>query len=158
MVLSEIDNESRTGRIVLTPNASWSWQANLYLLYTLMCISIGIGIGFMLAGAWVILPYSILEMSVLGLCFYYVVRKCNQREVITVSEHEVLVQRGFHSPIESRNYHRMWAKFLVKPPKHPWDPEVVSIRSHGQELELGSFLSRGDKQRLIDALRRVVPS
>lgn len=158
MVLSNIDDSSHTGQIILKPNASWTWRANLYLLYTLMGISLSIGFGFLLAGAWVVLPYSVLEMTILGLCLYYVVRKCNRQEVITVSEEEVLIQRGIRTPNESWNYHRMWAKFLVKSPRHPWDPEIVSIRSHGRELELGEFLSRGDKKQLIDALKRVVPA
>ena len=157
MVEADINDESHTGRIILTPNASWSWRANLYLLYTLMGISMTIGIGFMLLGAWVILPYSLLEMSVLSACIYYCARQCNRQEVITVSEHEVRIQRGIRTPVESWNYHRLWTKFMVRSPRHPWDPAIVSIRSHGMELEIGSFLSRHDKSNLIEQLRRVVP-
>ena len=62
MVLAEINEQSLTGQIVLTPNFSWSWKANLYLLYTLMGISLVVGLGFMIHGAWLVLPFSILEM------------------------------------------------------------------------------------------------
>lgn len=156
MVEATIDDSSHTGRIILKPNASWSWRANLYLLYTLMAISLTIGFGFLLMGAWLILPYSILEMTVLALCIYYCVLKCNRQEVITISEYEVEIQRGIYRPMESWNFHRVWSQFLVKAPRHRWDPAVVSIRSHGKELEIGSFLSRRDKSRLIEQLRRVV--
>ncbi len=158
MVIVEIDDESHTGQIILQPNYSWSWQFNLYLLYTLMGISLTIGIGFLLMGAWVILPYSILEMLFLLACMYYCVLQCSKLEVITVSQHEVRIEKGFRRPSERWDYKRLWAKFLVQPPKHPWDPAIVSIRSHGNELELGSFLNRRDKQELIAQLKRVVPA
>tara|TARA_R110002110_G_scaffold146179_2_gene335975 strand:+ start:380 stop:862 length:483 start_codon:yes stop_codon:yes gene_type:complete len=157
MIQVNIDDQTHTGQIILSPNASWSWQANLYLLYTLMAISLTVGIGFALKGAWMILPYSILEIAVLAMCLYVCVQKCNRQEVITVREHEVTIERGIKRPSETWNYHRLWAKFLVKPAKHPWDGQIVSISSHGKELELGSFLNRTDKLELIANLKRVVP-
>jgi uncharacterized membrane protein len=57
MVQAQIDDQSHTGQIILSPNASWSWKANLYVLYTLMAISLTVGIGFAIMGAWMILPY-----------------------------------------------------------------------------------------------------
>lgn len=158
MVEADIDDQTRTGRIVLRPNASWTWQRNLYLLYTLMAVSLTVGVGFLFMGAWVILPYSLLELALLTVAIYYCVRQCQRQEVITVSEHEVQVQRGTRTPTESWRYHRVWARFMVKPPRHPWDPAIVSIRSHGEELELGSFLNQGDKTQLIALLKRVVPA
>lgn len=158
MIQAEIDDRSRTGRIILQPNASWSWRANLFLLYTLMAVSFTIAIAFLMDGAWLILPYSGLEMAAVGLGIYYCVRKCNLQEVITVSEHEVLIQRGIRAPEEQWHYHRVWARFLVKRPSHPWRRTVIAIRSHGNELEIGSFLNDPDKTALIDQLKRVVPA
>ena len=149
MVESYIDDNTRTGHIVLKPNASWSWQANLYLLYTLMVVSLGFGIGFALLGAWVILPYSILELSVLAVCIYICVKKCNRQEVIRVEEHEVTIEKGIRSPTEAWTYHRVWARFVVKPAKHPWETVSIFIASHGKELELGGF-SKPYRQANID--------
>ncbi len=157
MVTADIDDCTRTGRIILKPNYSWSWRYNLYLLYTLTGLSVTVGIVFMAMGAWMILPYSLLELFVLGACMYYCLLQCGRQEVITVSEDQVRIERGIRKPSECWSYHRLWAKFLVQKPRHPWDPAVVSIRSHGQELELGSFLSKRDKSELIEYLKRVVP-
>jgi len=107
-------------------------------------------------GAWLVLPYCLLELAVLAACIWYCVRQCRRQEVITISEHEVQIERGIETPTDQHNYHRIWAQFLVKPARHPWDPDIVSIRSHGEELELGSFLSRKDKHRLIAELRKMV--
>jgi len=156
MVHAEINEQALTGQIVLKPNFSWSWKANLVLLYTLMAISLTVGTGFLLQGAWLVLPFSMLEMLFLAGCIYYCVLKCSRQEVITISEHEVLIESGYKHPDQSRQFNRSWSQFLVSTPKHPWDPKVVSIRSHGKELEIGSFLNQRDKSVLVGTLKRVV--
>lgn len=157
MVNADIDDRTHTGLIVLRPNASLSWQANLYVLYFLMVVSLTIGIGFALVGAWMILPYSLLEISVLSACIYVVVQKCNLQEVITVREHEVTIAKGIRVPNKTWKYQRLWAKFLVTPARRPWHEPRICITSHGEELELGSFLTEEEKQTLVQCLKRVVP-
>ena len=156
MVEAHIDDNTRTGKIVLRPNRSWTWKANLYLLFTLFAVSITIGLGFLLAGAWVILPFSLIEMAAVSGCIYYCVRQCNRQEVITVTEHQVRIEHGIRSPERAWDYHRLWAHFLVQTPRHPGDSAIVSIRSHGKNLELGNFLNQQDKSILIAALKRLV--
>ena len=156
MVVAEIHPQLLTGRIVLTPNLSWSWHANLMLLYGLMAISMTIGIGFLLMGAWVILPYSLLEISILWLCIYYCVYRCYRREIITISTHEVVIEKGILRRQEIRSFNRSWSQFLVKGPRRHGDLSKICIRSHGQEMEIGSFLNQPDKSALIHQLRQVV--
>ena len=43
-------NDDRTGTIVLRPNQSWTWRYNLYLLYTLLAVSLLNGWLFCLRG------------------------------------------------------------------------------------------------------------
>lgn len=158
MVVSDIDEKNRTGVIVLRPNHSWSWQANVLFLSVLMGVSMAIAFGFLLAGAWVILPFSIIEMTVVALCIHYCVKQCSRQEVITVSDYEVKIERGIKSATESEIYQRMWAQFLVQQPKHPWDGITVGIRSHGNYSEIGAFLNRRDKHNLLAQIKKVVPA
>ena len=60
MVELDIDDTTQTGQIVLRPNASGTWRFNLYLLYTLMIVSGTVSVGFLIAGAWMILPFSVI--------------------------------------------------------------------------------------------------
>lgn len=156
MVSTNLDNDARTWRIVLRPNQSWSWQANLYIFYTLIAVSASIGLTFAVMGAWPVLPWSILEVLAVGLCLYHCAIQCQRQEVVTITEDKVVLERGLRKPTESFVYHRLWSRFLVHRPSHPWDPARVSIRSHGQEEEIGSFLSKRDKSDLIDQLKDIV--
>ncbi len=157
MVQLDIDDTTQTGQIVLRPNASGTWKFNLYLLYTLMIVSGTVSFGFLLAGAWMILPFSIIEMGVLAGCMFYCNRQCNRQEVITVSDDLVSIEQGVRQPNQAITYQRLWAKYLVSPPPHPWGVSRITIRSHNQESELGAFLSQADKQQLVKALKRVTP-
>jgi uncharacterized membrane protein len=140
-------------QIILKPNASFSWAANLQLLYGLLIISLAIGFGFLYVGAWVILPFSIIELSVLTACIYYCVKRCNRQEVITIEEFAVSLQRGHKTPSEELSFHRLWSKFIVRPPRHPLDPSTVMLLSQGKEYEIGGFLSAKDKSQLIKVLK-----
>ena len=121
-----------------------------------MGISLTIGIGFLIQGAWLVLPFSVLEMLFLAGCIYYCVLKCDRQEVITISEHEVLIESGRKRAEQTRQFNRSWSQFLISTPNHPWDPKIVRIRSHGKELEIGSFLNQKDKSELVGMLKRVV--
>ncbi|MBD3649675.1 MAG: DUF2244 domain-containing protein [Pseudomonadales bacterium] len=156
MVSTNLDTKARTWRIVLRPNQSWGWHANLYILYTLIAVSTSIGLTFAVMGAWPVLPWSMLEMLVLALCLYHCAVQCNRQEVLTITEDKVILERGLRRPSESHVYHRVWSRFLIERPPHPWDPARVSIRSHGQQEEIGSFLSQRDKSALITELRDIV--
>ena len=157
MVLTEIDDATNTGVIVLRPNKSWSWRANILFLCVFVAISLTISTGFLFVGAWLILPFSILEISFVSACLYYCVRQCSRQEVITVSNHEVIVEAGVKEPNNQKTFQRAWAKFFVQKPQRPWESLTLSIRSHGQTTEIGSFLNRTDKENLVSQLRRVVP-
>lgn len=158
MVLTDIDDSTRTGIIILRPNSSWSWRANVLFLSIFMGVSLSIAFGFLLAGAWVVMPYSLLEIAVITYCIHYCVRQCSRQEVITISDHEVRIESGIQTPSRQQTFQRMWAKFFVQRPRRPWETLTLSIRSHGKETEIGSFLSRRDKDDLVYELKRVVPA
>lgn len=156
MIVTAFDDEHRKGRIVLRPNASWTWQANLILLATLGATSMLVAGSFVLHGYWMVLPFSLLEVSVVGACLYYCVRRTHLQEVITFDPFEVCIERGHRRAEERYVYNRQWSRFLVHPPAHPWYEPTISIRSHGEELRIGDFLNRRDKSALARELRRMI--
>ena len=130
MVELDIDDATQTGQIVLRPNASGTWRFNLYLLYTLMIVSGTVSIGFLFAGAWMILPFSIIEMGALAACMFYVNRQCNRQEVIKVLDDLVNIEPCVRRPHRTMTYQRLWATYLVSQPPHPWSVSRIAIRSH----------------------------
>ena len=156
MVTAGFDEAHTVGRIVLRPNRSWTWRANTYLLATLTIVSALIAGGFALRGMWMVLPFSTLEMSVLLGCLYYCVRRTYRQEVLTFSAAELIVEQGHRHPERTVRFERFRTRVLVEPARHPWDADKVALRSHGNELEIGSFLSAPDKKDLVHEIRLMI--
>jgi len=156
MIETSINKDSGRATIVLRPNNSSSWRFNMQIVASLAFISLCLSIYFTLQGLWLIFPFTGLAVGCLFICLYLRIRANSNTEVITFDKDNVLVERGHYQAEKSWKYHRMWAKIFVKTPKLRGYPKQVFIRSHGKELELGAFLNKKDKERLIKDLKNIV--
>ena len=79
MIESTRNEETQSTILVLRPNNSLTWRLNLVLLLIIAAVSISIALSFLIAGAWVILPFSLAELVLLALCIRYVAKQCARR-------------------------------------------------------------------------------
>ena len=158
MVETNFNENTGSATIVLRPNNSASWQLNMKVVASLAVIAFFISTYFALQGLWLIFPFAGLEVGFLAACLYLRIRANYNTEVIIFDETSVVVERGHYQVEKTWKYHRMWAKIFVKKPKLHGRPKQVFIRSHGKELELGSFLNKKDKEILIKDLKNAVYS
>ena len=156
MITSDFDQATVSGKIVLRPNRSWTWRANTYFVGTLMLISLSIAVAFTLQGMWVILPFTVLEMSVLLACLYYCVRRTHIQEVLTFSPESLVLERGINRPQLRVEFQRYFTRFFVRGPRHPWYRKQIALRCRDREMEIGSFLSSDEKDDLIRQLRDMI--
>jgi len=156
MVETSINENTGLTTIVLKPNNSASWQFNMLIFGCLTLILFSISIYFATLGLWLIFPFAGLEVIVLFVCMYLRVRANNSKEIITFDETTVVVERGYYHAEKSWKYHRMLTKVFVKQPVIRGYPKQIYIRSHGKELELGSFLNKQDKDILINNLKDIM--
>ena len=144
------------GQIVLRPNNSMSWRATRYFLGTPMTISFIVAGAFTFNGYWVILPFTVLEMSILAGCLYYIARRNHIQQVVRFGPEEVVIETGYKEPEQRIHWQRFFTKILVNRARHPWYPSRVTMRCRDEEQEIGSFLSGEEKQTLIRDLRAMV--
>ena len=156
MITSDFDKDAVSGKIVLRPNRSWTWRANTYFVGTLMVISLSIAVAFTLQGMWVILPFTVLEMSVLLACLYYCVRRTHIQEVLTFSPESLVLERGINRPQLRLEFQRYFTRFFVRGTRHPWYRKQIALRCRDREMEIGSFLSSDEKDDLIRQLRDMI--
>ncbi len=156
MVETSINRETGSATIVLKPNNSSSWQFNMRIVTSLALIAFLMSGYFALHGLWLIFPFGVFEIGFVFICLYLRMRANIKTEVITFDESTVLVERGHYHAEKSWRYQRLWAKVFVKQPAVRGYPKRVFLRSHGKELELGSFLNKKDKEILIKDLKDVV--
>ena len=156
MVYSEFNPETGNGYIVLKPNNSATWRFNMMVVASLALLGTLISTFFLLQGLWLIAPFSGLEVLALLACLYLCARSNIQTEVIKFSPDKVIIEQGRTFAEKSWEYHRTWAKIFVRKHKRRGHPDQVVIRSHGQEVELGSFLNSDDKETLVKKLRNII--
>ena len=145
-------------QVVIRPNQSWTWRANLAFLAVLMFISFSIAIFFTVQGYWVILPFSILEMSLLGGCLWYCVARGYRQEVVTLAPLTVKFERGRIAPEPivtlKRQFDRYFARFEVEAPMYRFRDKRIALRCRDERYEIGSFLNAEEKDQLVTTLRR----
>lgn len=156
MIACEYDSRRALGRIVLRPNRSWPWRANLRLLATLLALTLGVAILLGLQGLWLVLPFAVLEMLVLGTCLYRCVRHTYSQEVLTLSPESVVLECGVNRPSMRMEFQRYFTRFFVLPPRHPWYGKQIALRCRGTDREIGSFLPAAEKETLVTELRTMI--
>lgn len=65
---------------VSTPHCSISPAAFACAIASLACVTLAIGVGFALLGAWLVLPFSGLEALLLGAAFFWHARDISIRD------------------------------------------------------------------------------
>lgn len=156
MVSAEFDGERQTGHIILQPNHSWTWRANLYFLATLFVISFAIAMVFLMQGYWLILPFAGLEMLALTGAIYYCVRKTHRQEVLRFSQDELVIESGVNKVEEQHRFKRFFTRVHVQQPSGAQRTARIAIEERNHKVEVGEFLSDDEKKTLIRELRQMI--
>ena len=139
--------------MTLLPNRSASWAQTRLLLCIICGTTLAIGVLWAVSGAWMVLPFSGLEAALVAYVLYRVSYLTYQRQVITCSATQVLVQTGARFPRRSWSLERARTHLSVTDARHPLDPVGLRIVDGNHSIELGSFLNREDKAEAVRALR-----
>jgi len=62
--MAKISSAQQSGEryILLKPNNSLSWRGNTYIILSITLVALIISLGFAMLGAWIIFPFSRLEL------------------------------------------------------------------------------------------------
>jgi uncharacterized membrane protein len=143
-------------RIELAPNCSLTPRGARLFVGSLAVVTFSVAGFFALQGLWPVLPFAGLEIGLLAWAVRASMRSSAVREVVVVSEAEVVVER--HSPSGSRLsvFPRHWARVTLRDPRPAQHPSRLLIESHGRACEVGRFLTDDERRRLAARLERLV--
>jgi uncharacterized membrane protein len=105
-------------------------------------------------GFWLILPFAGLELLAVGTGLYVVARRCQACEVIDITDDAIRIAKGSRHPEQQWILQRVWARVVLERCAKQWYPSRLWIRSHGQAVEIGSFLNEEERQHLAAELSR----
>ena len=142
---------------VLTPHRSLPPQGFVVLMLALATVSFGVGLAFVLNGAWPVTPFFGVDVALVYAAFRISYRRARLREELRLTEESLTVER-----VSARGQRRRWRfqPFWLRVTLEEKDEHSnrLVLSSHGRSLVVGSFLGpaerRGVAGALTDALAR----
>lgn len=126
----------------------------MQLAYAAMVgVGLAIATGLSFAGAWLVLPFAGLELLAVGACLYRCAQRCAEREVISIDDGIVAVERGRYRPVQRFELPRHWAQVGLQRGAARGYPSRLLIRAHGKAVEVGSNLAENERRLLAHQLR-----
>lgn len=137
----------------IRPNRSLSRRGMLVFFTLVSLAALSIAVRFALMGAWMVMPFALLEILVLGGGLYSFEKATAYREVISLSKDELLIQREAREGNKEWAFQPYWAQVICRPDSRKWYPSRLLIRSHGRQVEIGSCLTEGERVKLFSDLK-----
>ncbi len=148
MLTSKHSAATREHSIIVQPNASLNRQSAMLFFVGILLVSLLIAVRFAMLGAWIILPFALAELILLGFCLLTVLKSNLRMESITIKDDMVTVTRKDAVSEESDQFHRYWVQLVSNADKSSvWQPARLLLRSHGRSVEIGDFINNEEKKR-----------
>lgn len=135
-------------------NVSLPRRARWRVFGALAAGSLTLALAFAAAGAWVVLPYSLLELLALAIAFHLVERRAGDWERLTVAGDRVIVERGRGGRHDRREWNRPWVRIERTAPRFGRPAKLV-LACGGEEWEFGDALPERERGEVAREMRRL---
>jgi uncharacterized membrane protein len=143
-------------RIEIAPNCSLSVRGALSFFAGLCFVSFAFAGLLALQGFWPVVPFSGLEMLLLGWALRTSMERRYHRQTITVTDTDVRVESRDRAHCVQVVFPRHWAQVRLRCPASRLHPSRLTIESHGRQCELGTFLTEEERRGLAARLQRLI--
>jgi uncharacterized membrane protein len=141
--------------VVSRRNDSLGSRARWTLFAGLCAVSMGMVLTFAALGAWPVLPYSMIEMSLLCWAFGWIERHAKDWERVTVRGDRIVVERHSGGTRTQREFNRFWTRLEVEADARNRVARLV-LRHRGESLPLGEGLPQHERAAIARELRRAL--
>lgn len=137
-------------QVVLYPNRSLD-DKGFALLMVLVALVCGlVGAGFALAGAWPVTGFLGLDVLLLYLAFRWNFRSSSRADFITLDDDGLTVKRIIpNGEAREWRFETAWVQVVI-------EKKRLLLRSHGESLAIGPYLTAAERSSLADALREAI--
>ena len=101
-----------------------------------------------MAGFWPVLPFAGLELLGIGTALYISMRRGRTREFIRIDDLDVWFARSRGSRQVQYRFARPWTRVRLRAASVPAWPSRLLLGAMGRSVEVGSFLTEPERQRL----------
>ena len=151
MLISEIDAYN-SYKVTFKPNSALSAVNKQKVVILLTLIPCVIGFAFYLLGAWLVLPFVGIEIVALAYAFYYVNRHETDYESISIDGDSLVVERCVADKVTQQVVNPYWVKVVQEELSN--GELHLYLKSHGEEIEVGRYLTRKQRELLARQLKQ----
>ena len=146
----DIVPKALTFEAVLYPNQSLGKKGFAILMGLIVLVSLLVGAGFALAGAWPIADFLGLDVLLLYFAFRLQFRDASRADFIRIDGQSLCVRRLMPNRKDREwRFDIAWVQIVV-------EEKRLLLRSHGEELMIGAYLTVDERLSLADALKQAV--
>ena len=121
----------------------------LQFYIALVCLSLIVASGFLLAGIWVVPIFTALELSAVTVGFLIYCRHALDCETIEIDGNRLIVKKFISYKEAIYEFNTQWAK--IETPLE--DSKVFFISQSTLRVEIGQFIRQEQQQSLIASVR-----
>lgn len=151
------DNQAAPWRFdaVLHPHRSLSPQGFRWLMAVVIALNLGVGGWFLAHGAWPVFGFMGLDVLILWLCFRRSYADGRVHETVQLGRNELVVRKVDRlGRAREWRLEPSWLQVVMDdPPQHE---SALTLRSHGRELVIGTFLAPEERLDFARALRHAL--
>jgi uncharacterized membrane protein len=137
---------------VLLPHRSLPPAAFHVLMLLLGLVSLAMGIGFLLLGAWPICGFFGLDVAAVYVAFRLSYRSARQREILRLAGDDFTVERiDVYGERRRWRFQPFWLKVVLE--ERPDESNRLLLASHGKSMVIGDFLGAPMRRELAQSLR-----
>ena len=137
--------------VLLQPNRSATWVQTRQMIMALSGFMLAIGIGWLIMGVWMILPFVLIDIAVFSYLFYRVCKYTYQRQIINIYNDQILCQRGIHALSKPQQLSRPCYLVCEKRVSKQHLP-AYSLSDDHHTVSIGDFLNKHDLKKLYSTL------
>lgn len=157
MILENADADKSHCEFLIRPNRSMTAKGMVFFVGLVGLGVFLIALRFVLLGAWVIFPFAVLEVGFLAAGFWLYERSSRYRETVQVSRDSFLITQDGVNVRRSWRFNPHWVQVSLKLDPDDWYPSKLLIRSHGEQVEIGSCLTNQEREELSIAIKQTMP-
>ncbi len=135
-------------------NLSLPAKARWQIFAFLAAVSLTVAFAFVAAGAWLVLPYSVIELVVLAGAFHYLERRASDWERLTIIGDRLILERCAAGRRQTREWNRPWVRvqFIEARFGHP---ARLLLQSGAEQWEFGGALPEAERATVAKEIKRL---
>lgn len=135
---------------ILKRNCSLS-PRQLAVAYAVLCtLSFSVAFMLLLQGAWYVLSFAIIEMTVVALAFLYYARHATDHEHLALNDDCLLVERIEAGQVQQTRLDPHWLH-IASPHNNQ---ELIHLEAKGIRIGVGRFVTLEKRQQVARELRQ----